>query len=235
MKCAAPPSPMQFETLVDRPPYRALALPGTSTDLVISFASIGHDPGRIPAPEFARSATAGNRPALFILDASRSWTTAPGFAETLTAALTILQTRQPLARTLALGTSMGAFAALKAAEILPLTAILAISPQYHPAARWETRWRDWTASLPETLSAARPQSYTCLMHGTLDDAVQADLFPRHQSHDHFLFAGQTHATLAPHLKSQGIAGMIEAALSQDRRRLLRILASAGGHRRQLPR
>ena len=227
---------MQFETLVDRPPYRALALPGTATDLVISFASIGHDPGRMPSPEFARSATARGRPALFILDQSRSWTTTPGFTETLTRALTLLQTRQPIARTLALGTSMGAFAALRAGEILPLTAILAISPQYHPAARWETRWRNWAAALPESLTATLPETCICLLHGLRDDAAQALLFPMHKSRDHILFADQAHATLAPHLKARGvIAGMIAAALSQDRRHLLRILASAGGHRRQLPR
>lgn len=223
------------ETLLDRPPYRIDLIRGTATDLVLSFASIGHDPTRIPAPEFVRAATARHRPALFIQDRERSFTTAPGFAEALIEAVRTLRARQTIERTLAIGTSMGAFAALRAGEILPLTAILAIGPQHHPAD--DTRWRTWTTRLPQTLTAALPQGpQICLLHGLLDDEPQALAFPQAKDVDHILFADQTHATLAPHLKSCGIMqGLIEAALAQDRRRLLRILHSAGGLRRQLPR
>jgi hypothetical protein len=132
---------------------------------------------------------------------------------------------------------MGAFAALRAAQTLPLTAVLAISPQYHPAASWETRWRAWTYPLPEALTAPLPQGpYLCLMHGLQDDAAQAALFPPQKGCDHILFADQAHATLAAHLKARGLVeGLIDATLEKDRRRLLRILQGAGGKRRQLPR
>ena len=126
---------------------------------------------------------------------------------------------------------------LRAAQTLPFTAVLAISPQYQPAASWEPRWRDWTQKLPETLTAPLPQGpFLCLMHGMQDDAAQATLFPPQKGCDHVLFAEQAHTTLAPHLKARGLVeGLIDAALSQDRRRLLRILQGAGGKRRQLPR
>jgi len=226
-----------FETLVSRPPYLVQAAAGGSDDLVIAFASIGHDATRIPSPEFVRSATARDRPALFVMDAARSWATAAGFEAVLAQALATLQARQKITRILAIGSSMGAFAALRAAQTLPITAVLAISPQYHPAAEWETRWRDWTQTLPEPLTAPLPQGPAlCLLHGLQDDATQALLFPPQKGCDHLLFADQSHASLGPHLKACGLVeGMIDAALAQDRRRLLRLLHGAGGQRRQLPR
>jgi pimeloyl-ACP methyl ester carboxylesterase len=221
-----------FEPLVSRPPYHIQAVAGGSTDLVIAFASIGHDATRCPSPEFVRSASARDRPALFVIDEARSWATAEGFDSALAQALATLQARQTITRILAIGSSMGAFAALRAAQTLPINAVLAISPQYNPAAKWEPRWRDWTQGLPEALNAPLPQSsYLCLMHGLQDDARQAQLFPPQRGCDHIVFADQSHATLAPHLKARGLLeGLIDAALAQDRRRLLRILQGAGGKR-----
>ena len=222
-----------FETLAVRPPYHIQGIAGGSEDLVIAFASIGHDPSRAPSPEFVRSATARDRSALFVMDEARSWATAEGFDDTLRDALEALQARQKISRILAIGSSMGAFAALRAAQSLPLTAVLAISPQYQPAASWEARWRDWTDPLPEALTVPLPQGpYLCLMHGMQDDAHQSNLFPPQKDCDHILFADQAHATLAPHLKMRGLVeGLIDATLAKDRRRLLRILQGAGGQRR----
>ena len=226
-----------FETFAARPPYHIQGIAGGSEDLVIAFASIGHDPSRAPSPEFVRSATARDRSALFVMDEARSWATAEGFDAALRDALEVLQARQKISRILAIGSSMGAFAALRAAQTLPFTAVLAISPQYQPAASWEPRWRDWTQKLPETLTAPLPQGpYLCLMHGMQDDAAQATLFPPQKGCDHILFADQSHATLAAHLKTRGLVeGLIDATLAKDRRRLLRILQGAGGQKRQLPR
>ena len=222
-----------FETLAVRPPYHIQGIAGGSEDLVIAFASIGHDPSRAPSPEFVRSATARDRSALFVMDEARSWATAEGFDAALRGALTTLQARQKITRILAIGSSMGAFAALRAAQTLTLTAVLAISPQYQPAADWEKRWREWTRTLPEALAAPMPQApYLCVMHGLQDDAHQSNLFPPQKGCDHILFADQSHATLAPHLKMRGLVeGLIDAALEKDRRRLLRILQGAGGQRR----
>lgn len=228
---------MRFETLSRIGPWQIDALPGTATDLVIAFASIGHDATRPPSPEFVRSATAGNRPALFVMDTARSFASAPGLPEALIQALEALRARQSITRTLAIGSSLGAFTALTAAETLRFDAILAISPQHQPAAPWEIRWRDWTATLPVDLTAPLPEGPSItLMHGMQDDAPHALAFPMRPNVDHILFADQSHSTLAPHLKARGlIEGMIAAALSRDRRRLLRMLSGAGGERRQLPR
>jgi pimeloyl-ACP methyl ester carboxylesterase len=227
-------------------PHAALFLPGPADALVITFASVGHDPSRAPSPEFLGSAGAGGRPVLCLTDASRSWTNAPGFAETLQDAVTHVKSRQPITRTLLIGQSMGAFAALVAATLIPVDAVLAIGPQYSvdPAVLPESRWAHWTRQIPTFRHPTAPLAQgprITLMHGTADDLPQALAFPQRKGVDHILFPGLTHSALAPHLKQRGILpGLIDAALSSDRRRLLRILASAGGQRRdkladQLPR
>lgn len=212
---------MQFETLARHGPWTVLHLPGESPDLVLSCASIGHDLTRAPAPEWARSATVGNRPALFLQDASRSWATAPGLAEVLHAALASLS---PARRVVALGSSMGAFTALAVSRILPLDALIAIGPQHRPAAPQEPRWTDLTATLPPTLTAPISRATrTYILHAE-DDLPQAMGF---SDPDQRIFPGQTHSSLARHLKP-AMPGLIEAALTADRRRFLRLIAQAGG-------
>lgn len=223
---------MALEPLFHLGPYRIAAQPGTAPDLVIAFASVGHDPARPPSPEFVGHATAGGRPALFVMDETRSWATAPGFAQALTQALDMMRTRQPIRRILTLGASMGGFCALCAAQVLPVTAALAIGPQSRPAAAWEHRWRLWTDRLPPDLTAPFPETWTILLHGLPDDAAQANGFPQRKGVDHLLLPGIPHSDLAQHLKSQGgLQGLIDAALQGDRRRLLRIAANAGANRR----
>ena len=223
----------RLERLAEAGPYRVDHIAGSGT-LVIAFASVGHDASRMPSPEFVRSATVGGRAAVFVMDESRSWATASGFADVLRAAVGAVAARQGISRTLAIGTSMGGFAALRAGEVLPLDAIIAISPQFRP--KGDARWRQWTDTLIDVTAPLAKGPQITLLHGMLDDSEQAQAFPQRKGVDHLLFSDQTHSSLAPHLKAQGVmAGLIDAALAGDRRRLLRLLSSTGGQRRQLPR
>lgn len=222
-------------------PWTVQFLPGSGEALVISFASVGHDPARAPSPEFAGSATAGRRAALFVADESRSWTNAPGFAEMLADAVAAVKTRQPVRQVLLIGQSMGAFAALAAASLIPADAVLAVGPQFSvdPAVMpGEARWTEWTRRIAafRTPTAPLPEGpRITLMHGMADDMPQALAFPQRKGVDHILFPGLAHSDLAPHLKARGcLPGLIEAALAADRRRLLRICASAGGRLRRRP-
>lgn len=226
---------------------------GPETDLVIAFSSVGHDPGRLPSPEF--QAATGRMRAMFVMDASRSWGLDAGFVPALRAGFAKACERGPVARVLAMGLSMGGFAALRAAQILPVDVVLAFGPQYSIAPDFgEARWAEWTLPLaarlardesgagfdpahgvsPAGLTATLPDhGWTCLFHGAVDDLRHALAFPRAAGVDQVIFADQTHASLMPHLKARGVlTGLIEAALSGDRRRLLRIAASAGGQRRK---
>ena len=73
-----------------------------------------------------------------------------------------------------------------------------------------------------------------ICHGAVDDGAQAARFAPAAATataalDQVIFADQTHAALVPHLKARGcLAGMLAAGLDKDRRRMLRIAASAGG-------
>ena len=232
-----------FRPLAAAFPWVVRFLPGPAGALVVSFGSVGHDPLRAPSPEFVGAATAGGRPALFLSDESRSWCNAPGFAEVLVSAVEQVKSRQPITRTLLIGQSMGAFAALVAASLIPADAVIAIGPQFSvdPAVMTEDRWSRWTGRIPAFRFPTAPLPdgpRIILMHGMADDLPQALAFPQRKGVDHILFPGLTHSALAPHLKSRGcLPGLVEAALAADRRRLLRICASTGGVRRkaQLPR
>lgn len=236
-----------LQRIWDRAPLAIDYAPGQGA-LVLAFSSIGHDPARMPAPEFIRTATAQGRAALFIADHSRSWANTPDFAPALHHALAHARAdagaRGTVTRIAALGLSMGGFAALVAASLLPIDVTLAIGPQFSldPAVMpQETRWRDWAARIPAFRhpTAPLPPGWTILLHGLTDDRDQALAFPQRAGVDHLLFPGQTHSALAPHLKARGgLQGLLDAAIAGDRRRLLRIATAAGGQRRdrlQLPR
>lgn len=207
------------------------AAPGGSGVLVIACSSVGHDPARLPEPEFRRIATAQDRPALFLRDASRSWATAPEFAPALLQAVADLRARQPITRIVTLGLSMGGFAALAAADLLGAQAALAIGPQ---ACTRDPRWAGWTSPLPPRPCPLPQGCWISLCHGLRDDAATAARFAPRRGIDHFLFAGLGHSDLGPHLKTKGLQGMVDAICAGDRRRLIR-LASAAGGQRQLPR
>lgn len=238
---------MTFERIWEAPPFRIDFLDGAGEDLVIACASIGHDPERPPAPEFVatavgRGGAAPPRRALFVSDASRSWGNDPGFEAALRGALAAVTARAPVRRIAAIGLSMGGFAALVAARILPVDCVLAFSPQFSvlPArVPEETRWARWRAALPAEIrwpEAPLPPpggAQAWLFHGARDDLAQALRFPRQAGTEQILFPDLDHSGLVPHLKARGaLSGLLEAALAGDRRRLLRIAASAGGKRRE---
>lgn len=218
---------MTLRPLFDAPPWRVAITDGTGDDLVLSFASIGHDPSRPPSPEFLSSASAGNRRALFLMDESRSWGLDPGFPDMLHSALAAAG---PARRILAIGASMGAACALRAAHHIPIRTVLAIGPQSRLD---DPRWSRWTARLADPgPPLPPPNTWTILFHGMADDATQAAGFPNAPGTDHLLYPGLTHSRLAPHLKERGaLQGLIDAALAENRRRLLRIAASTGAVRR----
>jgi hypothetical protein len=145
-----------------------------------------------------------------------------------------------------MGLSMGGFAALVAASLLPVDVVLAFSPQWsvlpaHMPA--ERRWAQWTAALsaapqppPWPVAPLTPllvDARIYLFHGLVDDFDQARGFPLHPAVDQLIFPAQSHSSMVAHLKAHGcLAGLVAAAFAGDRRRLLRIAGSAGGHRRR---
>jgi len=223
------------ELVLPAPFAAEYALPGNvymyTGLLVIAFSSIGHDPARMPAPEFRRMASGPDRAALFFRDQSRSWASHPGWASALRHAVAALPL--PVRRIATLGVSMGAVSALRAAEVLKVEAVLALGPQRDLVE--EPRWAEWTAGRVIPPCPLPEGPWITLCHGMQDDAVQAMAFPQRKGVDHLLFQGLDHSGLAPALKAQGLQGMVDALCRGDRRRLLGIAKAAGGQRRQLPR
>lgn len=229
---------LAFRRVASDGPLTVDALDGDAATLVIAFASIGHDTTRPPSPEFVRSATGHSRPALFVMDASRSWGHTAGFAEVLGQGVDAIRQRQPVTRIVTLGQSMGAYCALRAATVLPVDAVLAFGPQSRLDDPDDPRWRDWTSRIehPSPASEPPPPTWCVLMHGMADDRAHALRFTPRKGTDHLLFADQSHSSLCPHLKAQGVmSGLVDALAQGDRRRLIRLATGAGGTRRQLPR
>lgn len=236
----------KFERLLTDGPITLDHIDGPGRDLVIAFSSIGHDPARAPSPEFVGTAIGRGgigpaRRALFVMDESRSWANAPEFLPAIERTVAALHHRRPLGRIGMIGLSMGGFAALAAAQVIRADVVLAFGPQWSVAPKAmpnETRWQDWTSRIrnhrwPHAPLPDPAQTWSCLFHGTLDDAEQAAGFPQLKGVDHLLFPDQTHSSLLPHLKQRGaLAGLMDAAMAGDRRRLLRIASSAGGIRRR---
>lgn len=221
-------------------------LHGTGPDLVVSFTSIGHDPGQVPSFEFLKSAhLQGRRSVLFVTDVERQWGNSQNFGPLIAQAIAIVQGRQRVEKTLFIGQSMGGFNALVAASLIVPTAVLAISPQFSICPEimpHETRWSEWTSriALFRVKSAPlEPKAPTILLHGLGDDSEQAQAFPLAPHVDHYLFPQINHSDLAKRLKTLSLLpAMIDCALTGDRRRMGRLIASAAGFRRksdQLPR
>lgn len=219
---------MILQTVYDTPPWHVALAPGAGDDLVIAFSSIGHDATRPPSPEFVAAATAGGRRALFMMDASRSWGLDPGFATAVQAGLIAAG---PAQRIVAVGSSMGAVCAIRAGHLVAMTTILAFGPQ---STLNDPRWHTWTGHLADPGPPEQsPATWHVLFHGLADDGPQARGFPPFPHVDHILYPGIYHSDLGPHLKAKGaLTGLIDAALSSDRRRLLRIVASTGGGQRR---
>ena len=208
-------------------------VPGAGKTLVVSFASIGHDATRRPAPEFVGTATDQGRPALFVSDAARSWGLGIGFVGGVGEAIRKVCDRLPIDRIVAMGQSMGGTAALFAAAALPIDLVIAFGPQSYLGPD-ESRWQPWSDGLTlPPVPPLLPGQCRILMHGLADDHAQAMGFAPGPGTDHILFSGLTHSNLCPHLKQRGVLrGMLDSAIAGDRRRLLRIAASAGGQLRR---
>lgn len=213
---------MTLRLLLEEGPWRVEASEGAGDVLVLAFASIGQDAGRMPSPEFT-GVTRGRR-ALFVMDGARSWGTGAGFADVLRRAVAMAEAAGPVRRIVAMGSSMGAVSALRACGVIPVDAVLALGPQSVADARWAMAGVD----VP-----ALPDCWTVMCHGLVDDAAQAEGWPERAGVDHLLFAGVGHSALALHLKAQGgLQGMVDALCAGDRRRLLRIASGAGAVQRR---
>lgn len=224
------------------------ALQGRSERLVISFAGVGSDRNQTPPREFYRAASEeGENNVLFVSDRTRSWLNGPGIAEAIVALIEGFRAARSITEVVALGNSMGGFAAIRLAELTQVDTVIALSPQFSANPETvpeETRWKlyrnritDWPH--PTVGALDREETMYFLFHGDApEEAAHWSRFPWHGGLHHFIFAGQDH-NVARQMKSAHVfKPVIQAAMQRKPRRVRKLLergfdgAERGVYRRE---
>jgi len=134
-------------------------LPGNSARLILAFTGVQHRMGGLPMDEFIGAASADTRNhVLFISDMKRSWYSSKALVRRIVRAVKAFITTHDIRETFAIGNSMGGYGAIRFASLLPITKVVAFSPQIslHPATILEIRWAEFRASFgPDLLRSLR--------------------------------------------------------------------------------
>lgn len=208
---------------------------GQSRRLVVVFSSVGNGPDTPPPLEFARSATADGRDnALFIADPQRSWLNAPRVVEEIVEAIDAARDEVQAEETVAMGYSMGGFAALVISGFTPISATLAFSPQMSidPAlVPDEGRWKKYRDRIPAvaihqaTDHMAPATQHTIIMGASRLEKPQIRLLPQAANTDiHFL--RRTGHDTATRIKQAGLLPQVLShAFARRRAELAALLAT----------
>ena len=163
-------------------------LPGTSRHLVLAFTGIQHGLGGLPQDEFIGSASDNTRNhVLFISDLKRTWYSSLHLVDKVVETVKSFIAKHNIAKTTAIGNSMGGYGAILFAAHLPVQKVIAFAPQIsmHPDVLLETRWIECRAHfgpvLPVSVCPSIEGSSTrfFLFFGAESqaDAAQAALLP----------------------------------------------------------
>lgn len=198
------------------------ALPGTDSNVLLSFTGVGHRMGGIDVqrPEFFGSGRSFDN-IVFVTDKTRSW----GNRISLQDVAKILAPVTARARVSALGNSMGGFLAIAASAEIDLETVIAFVPQFtidHAVAPIKPNWRTWLGDISgfslRDLSGAFVSGcrYWIFSGSTETDTAHAALFPQAQNVRHFRLPESEH-NLARDLKARGalyplISGAFEGRL-----------------------
>lgn len=207
--------------------------PGRSGRLVVSLSGVGPHRYRPPAPEFAVSASdGGENHVLFISDLSRSWMNGPGVAAQIVQLIEDCRSRHDISQVVALGDSMGGFAAIRLAELIEIDTVIALSPQFSADPRLvpeETRWLfhrqkidRWSHRHVGGLD--RPGTSYFLFHGGApEEARHWQRFPWNRRLNHFILTGAGHNVARTLKKRCLLQPVVQAAIAQKPRRVRKLL------------
>ncbi len=205
------------------------ALPGTGTRLVVALAGVGRQRNMVPPPEFLGTASgAGANHVLFVSDFSRSWLNGPRMAEHIIALIEDYRVEHGIDEVVLLGNSMGGFAALMLAEMMPVDTVIALSPQFSmkpDLVPEETRWRFWQQQIAEwrfpcVEGLQRKQTQYFIFHGSQPVEARHWLrFPWRRGLNHFVFEGIGHDLAARMRKRYLLARVINAAIAGKSRQV----------------
>lgn len=214
---------------------------GTSNRLVVSFSGIDGKTVAVPGPVFARSASDhGKHHVLFISDPKRTWLNGEGLVARIADLIDEARKACGATETGAVGTSMGAFAALYMAGVTEIDTVLALSPQFsiHPEVVGEDkRWWYFRKYISEhrVRTAMDRISETTTYHivhgGDVSEAAQRDPFPHGENIHHWILPGRKHL-FPERLKEMGLLhDGIVAGLNNDAAALQAAWAQMGIQKR----
>lgn len=186
--------------------------PGSSSRLVVSFAGVGTKRHQMPPVELPRVAHGnGTNNVLYVSDQSRSWMNGPGIVGQVLETIEDISDELGITSLVAVGNSMGGFAAMVLAAETEVEAVVAIGPQFsvHPDIMPdEWRWKffrdkiaDWRYPQAPDLRD-RNTVVTLLNGGSADEQMHAQRFPTDAGYHHYIFPDQGHS-LARSLHDKG--------------------------------
>lgn len=210
-------------------------LPGRSQRLVVSFAGVGKQHFGAPPIEFFDTASnAGENHVLFISDPTRSWLNADGMDQAIVDLVTELKDRVGATEVVALGNSMGGFAAIRLAELMPINTVIAFAPQFSIDPKRvpeETRWERFQSKIsnwshPDIGTLTAPNTIYFIFHGSApQEAVHWSRFPQDPRLNHFILVNVGHGVAKELRKRQVLQHVVQASI-QGRSRRVRELMEA---------
>ena len=230
-------TPRAVREVVNTPNTRIRYAQGTDDHLVISFASIGRRRAEMPPDEF--TGTLLRHPSqhcMFVSDLRRSWMNDPHFLKSLQSAVDKIRKRAGISRITTVGLSMGAFSALVASALFPVTTAIAISPQFTMSRALmpkESRWRFWRKNIKrirfETAEVSPGPARSYIFHGLQNDLEQMQAFSVLPNRDHFVFPDSNHFRVGPTLQGSGCTFRFGDGLRRAKQEeVARLVASCGG-------
>lgn len=204
-------------------------LRGKEARLVVSLSGVGKQRNIMPPFEFVKMASQkGRNHVLFASDITRSWMNNSEFVLALTREITALKERENIRKIIAIGNSMGAFAAIVLARLVPVDRVVAFGPQFSVSPKTlpeERRWWYFQSQIErfefEDIGELRTDIPYYIFHG---DAKEEEphwrRFPKGPNIHHYIFKAQDH-NLARALKREGALRPIMRFSINDRPHQLR--------------
>lgn len=229
---------LNIQLRVDDDALRVWSHDGTSGDLIVAFSGIGPSPKKLPGYEFAATATGnGRNDALFIADPNRSWLNHPGLIERIAEYIRTEVDRKAPRRIMAIGHSMGGFAAMVLPAFVRFDTVLALSPQVsvHPElVPDESRWLEHRSGIDSFkvrsfLDHIVPTTSYVTVFGALGaDRIQRRLLKCPNNILNVLMP-RTHHNTAAKLRNQGtLSALVELVQKGRIRRAKQLLADRHG-------
>ncbi|MBM2575632.1 hypothetical protein JQC91_04880 [Jannaschia sp. Os4] len=207
-------------------------LPGTTGRMVVVFTGLKLGVGGGHPTEFAGSASQDGDAVLFVTDRTSSWYSAPGLWRRVVTWVRYVRRSERIREVLSLGTSMGGYGAILLAKHLPVTRVVAFSPQVtrDDAVLEDARWRALEHPLPERdLAAAcvdRTEYLLLASEGCTLDRRHIARMPRTPNVHRLLLPGHHH-NAAGRLKAAGLLAPVVAACLSGARAEARRLIDTG--------